>query len=90
MFLPVPNGEQLIEGMESEGGSADIEYTDDNDGSSDASEESEEVESPPHTERRSKQTQDPPASQGKAVMSSVRNPKRTRNTTPNLTEKSIK
>ena len=36
----------------------------------------EEVDSPPCTERRTKQTQDPAAGQSKAAMSSVRNQKR--------------
>jgi hypothetical protein len=51
MYSPVPNGEQLVEGNESEGGSASIDYADDSENSSDDSEESDEVESPPCTER---------------------------------------
>ena len=54
MFSPVPNGGQLIEGAESEGGSVDINYAEDSDDSSDDSEESEEVESPPRTKRLTK------------------------------------
>lgn len=90
MFSPVPNTEQLIEGVESDGGSADIIYAEDSEGSSDDSEESEEVESPPCTERRTKLKQDPAGNQGKAMVSSTRNPKRSRTAMPDPTEKTAK
>jgi hypothetical protein len=54
MYSPVPNKEHHLEGAESEGGSADIEYADDSEDDSDDFDDSEEVESPPCTERRSK------------------------------------
>ena len=73
MYSPVPNGEQHIGGVESEGGSADIDYADNSEDGSDDCDNSEQVESPPCTKRRTKQTQDPAASQGKVVVSSVRN-----------------
>ena len=90
MYSPMPNGEQHLEGAESEGGSADIEYADDSEDNSDDSNSSEEVESPPCTERRTKANQDPSANQGKALASSGRNPKRTRTATPDPTEKIVK
>ena len=90
MLSPVLNGEQLVEGMEREGGSADNDYADDIEDISDDSEESEEVESPPQTEHRSKQIQDPVIRQGSVVASSVSNPKCTQTATPNPTEKSSK
>jgi hypothetical protein len=90
MYSPVPNGDQLIEGNESEGGSVSIDYADDSEDSSDDSEESDAVESPPWTERRSKQAQDPVAGQGKAVVSSARNSKHTWTATPDPIEKSAK
>ena len=61
MYSPVPNGDQLVEGTESSGGSADMDYADD----SDDSEGSEEAESPPSTECWSKKIQDPSLGQGK-------------------------
>ena len=50
----MPNGEQHLGGAESEGGSTDIEYGDDSEDDSDDSDGSEEVESPPCTERCTK------------------------------------
>ena len=90
MFSPVPNGEQILEGVESEGNSADISYAEDSEGSSEESEESEDAESPPRTEQRTKRSQDPAANRGKAVASSAKNPKRTRTGTPDPTEKAAK
>lgn len=87
---PVPNGEQPVEGMESDGGSADMDYADDSEDDSEGSDGSEEVESPPRTERRSKANQDRSIGQSKVPASSGRNPKRTRTTTPVPDEKTAK
>ena len=63
MYSPVPNGEPHH--GESEG-SGDFEYADDSgDNVSDDSDDDDEVESPPRSEHRSKQTQDPAANHGK-------------------------
>ena len=43
MYSPVPNGEQHVEGLGSEGDSDNISYAKDSEGSGDDSEESEEV-----------------------------------------------
>ena len=86
MFSPVLNGEQLIEGAESEGGSADISYAKESEGGSDGSKESEEVESPPCTERRTKAIQDQSANQGNALAPSVRHLQYTRSATPDPSE----
>ena len=90
MYSPVPSGEQPIEGLESEGGSSNIEYANDSEDGSDDSDDSKEVESPPRTKLRTKANQDPIASQSKAPESSVRNPKRTRMATPDPVEKTAK
>ena len=52
MYSPVPNGEQNVEGVESEGDSDNISYAEDSEGSGDNSEEREEIEvlSPPRNE----------------------------------------
>ena len=72
MYSPVPNGEPHHGGAEREG-SDDIEYADDSsDDDSDNSDDDDEVESPPRSERQSKQSQDPATDHGKAAMSSVK------------------
>ena len=92
MYSPVPNGEQNVEGVESEGDSADISYAEDSEGSDDDSEESEEfeVQSPPRTEGHSKRHQDPAIDQGRTVESTTRSSKRNRTPTPDPTEKVAK
>jgi hypothetical protein len=92
MYSPVPNGEQNVEGVESEGDSADISYAEDSEGSDDDSEESEEVEvqPSPRTEGRSKQHQDPAIDLGRTVGSTTRSSKRNRTSTPEPTEKVAK
>ena len=84
----MPNGEQHQEGVESEGGSgsANFEYADDSEDSS----SSEEVDSLPRSERRSKESQDPTGGHGKAVASSTKIPKRTRTSILDPTEKAAK
>ena len=89
MYSPMPNGEQHLGGAEREGGSADIDYPDDSDNDSDDSDDREEVESPPRSEHRSKQSQDPAADHGKAAASSVKTQKCTRKT-PEPSEKVAK
>ena len=90
MYSAGPNGDQLVEGMVSDGGSADMDYANDSEDDGDDSDDSEEVESPPRTEHRTKQTQDPAASQGMVVVSTVKNQKRTRTPNPDPTEKTAK
>ena len=92
MYSPVPNGGQNVEGVGSEGDSDNISYAEDSEGSSDDSKESEEVKvvSPPRTEGRSKQQQDPAVTQGRTVGSTTRSSKRTRTPTPEPTEKVAK
>lgn len=90
MYSPVLNGEHFTEGVESANESTDIDYANNSEDESDDSDHSEEVDSPPHTEHRTKQTQDPVTSRGKAMVSSGRNPKRTRTPTPGPTEKTAK
>ena len=92
MYSPVPNGGQNFEGVGSEGDSDNISYAEDSEGSGDDSEESKEVEvvSPPRTEGRSKQHQDPAVAQGRTVGSTTRSSKRTRTPTPEPTEKVAK
>lgn len=86
MYSPIPNAEQLFEGAESDGRSANVDYADDSEDGSDDSDDCKEVDSPPCTERRSKQTQDPAAGQGKANVSSARPQKRTGTPTPDPVE----
>ncbi|KAI4977955.1 hypothetical protein ZWY2020_014509 [Hordeum vulgare] len=91
MHSPVPNGDQLDVGAEREGGSADSDYAEDNEGSKDDLEESEEeIESPPCTESRSKHRHDPAATPSKTLVSSTRNVKRDRAATTELAEKAAK
>nr|XP_040251980.1 dynactin subunit 1-like [Aegilops tauschii subsp. strangulata] len=84
------NGEQFQEGAESEGESADWKSDDESDDDDDDSSSGEGVDSPPHSERRSKQTQDPAGGRGKVVASSAQVLKRTRTSTPEPTEKAPK
>ena len=91
MYSPVPNGEQPEDGEESAGGSADVDYADDSEGSDDDLEEiEEEVQARPRIERRTKQREDPEAAPSRTLASSTRNPKRDRAATPGLTEKAAK
>ena len=61
MYSPVPNSGQNLEGVGSEGDSDSISYAEDSEGGGDDSAESKEVEvvSPPRTEGRFKQLNDP-------------------------------
>ena len=56
MYSPVPNGEQPAGGMECEGGSANFDYANDSEDNSHDFDDSEEVESPSRTVRRTKVT----------------------------------
>ena len=82
----MPNGEQVQEGGES----ADWKSEDESDDDDDDSSSGEEVDSPPRSERRSKQTHDPAGGRGKVVGSSAQVLKRTRTSTPEPTEKAPK
>ena len=82
----MPNGEQVQEGMESGGESADWKSDDESDEESADSSSSEEVDSPPRSERRSKQMHDPVGGRGKAAPPSTQTPKRTRTSTPEPSE----
>ena len=84
------NGEQVQEGEASGGESADWKSEDESDDDDDDSSSGEEVDSPPHSERRSKQMHDPTGGRGKAVASSAQVLKRTRTSTPEPTEKAPK
>ncbi|XBI91918.1 hypothetical protein VPH35_029124 [Triticum aestivum] len=85
MYSPVPNGEPHQ--GESEG-SGHFEYADDSsDDVSDDSDDDDEVESPPCSEHRSKQTQDPAVDHGKVATSSAKTQKRARTSTPDPSEK---
>ena len=50
----MPNGGQYQEGVESDGESGDFKYADDSEDDNEDSGSSEEVDSPPHSERRSR------------------------------------
>ena len=82
----MPNGEQQQEGVGSDVESADWQYEADSEDSG----SSEEVDSPPRSERRSKKSQDPAGGRGKAVPSSPKIPKRTRTSTPEPSETAAK
>ncbi|XBI10014.1 hypothetical protein VPH35_137418 [Triticum aestivum] len=86
----LPNGEQYQEGVESDGERADFEYADDSEDYNEDSGSNKEVDSPPQSERCSKQSQDPAGGRGKAVPSSANISKRTRTSTPNPVEKAMK
>jgi hypothetical protein len=94
MLSPVPNGEQLAGGVESEHGSVEGSYAEDSEEESDDSEESGEVESSQspelRSERRSKQTHDPSAGPEKTVAPSAKTGKHTRTSTSEPTEKTAK
>ncbi|XBI10099.1 hypothetical protein VPH35_137474 [Triticum aestivum] len=83
----MPNREQLQEGVESDGESTDYEYTDHSEDDSEDSGSNEEVDSPPRSERRSKQLRDPAGGCGKAVPLSEKFLKRTRTSDPDPSEK---
>ena len=80
------NGEQYQEGVESDGDSGDIQYADDSEDSG----RSEEVDSPPRSERHSKQSQDPAGGRGKEAPSNLQASKHTRTSTPEPSEKAAK
>ena len=86
----MPNEDLAYEGEASMDEGAQWQSGDSNAEDSDESSSSEEVESPPRSERRSKQTHDPAGGRGKAVASSRQAPKRTRTSTPDPTEKAPK
>ena len=85
----MPNGEQAQEGVESADESADWQSLDDDDEeeSDESDNEEEEVDSPPRTERRSKQIHDPAGGHNKVVAPSMQVHKRTRTSTPEPSEK---
>ena len=71
--------------------SADWQYPDDDDEEEgDESDDEEEVDSPPRTKRRSKQPHDSAGGRNKAVPPSMQVHKRTRTSTPELSEKVAK
>ena len=78
------NGDHHQEGVESEVGSADFEYADESE------EDNEEFDSLPHSEGRSKKSQDPAGGHGNAAASSAKIPKCTQMSTPDPTEKAVK
>ena len=86
----MPNGEQVQEGEASGGESADGKSDDEDEEESEDSSSGEEVDSPPCSERRSKQKHDPASVRGKAVASSAHASKRTRTSAPESTEKAPK
>ena len=91
MYSPVPNGEQPDDEEGSTGGSADLDYVEDSEGSGDDPEGSEEeIQFPLRTEHHSKQRQDPAAIPSRTLASSTRNPKRDCAATSESTEKAAK
>ena len=92
----MPNGEkaqeQAQEEVESADESADWQSPDDDDEeeSDGSDDEDEEVDSPPRTEHRSKELQDPAGGRGKTMAPSTQAQKRTRTSTPEPTEKVAK
>ena len=82
----MPNRDQVQEGTEC----TDWQSPDDHEDDSDDSGGSEEVESPPHSERRSKQSQDPAGGRGKATPPSAQVQKHTRTSSPEPTKKAAK
>ena len=85
----MPNGEQEQEGEASGGDSGDW-HSDGGDKESEDSSSGEEVDSPPRTERRSKQRQDPASIQSKTTPPTGQPLKRTRASSPVPTEKAPK
>ena len=86
----MPIGEQVQEGAESGGESADWRSDDESDEENEDSSSSEEVDSPPRSERRSKQKHDLVGGRGKAIAPSMQASKRTRTSTPDPIEKAPK
>ena len=86
----MPNEEQYQEGVESDGESDDYQFADDSEENSKDSGSSEEVDSSPRSELRSKQSQDPAGGRGKVVSLSAKIPKRTRTLTAEPSEKAAK
>ena len=86
----MPNREQVQEGTESTYESGDWQSPDDHEGDSDDSGSGEEVASPPRSEHRSKQSQDPAGRQGKAGPPSAQVQKRIRTSSPEPIEKAAK
>ena len=84
------NGEQLQEGAESDADNAEWEYADDSDEDDEDSSNSEEVESPPRSERHSKQSQDPAGGRGKTAPPGTKVPKCTQTSTLEPSEKDAK
>ena len=91
----MPNGEQALEQYHEgedraeESGEWESPAADDED-ESDESDDEEVADSPPHSERRSKQHYDPAGRRGKAVASSTPSQKRALSSTPELAEKVTK
>ena len=83
----MPNGEQALK-QDQEGGDSAEESGEwetsgeEEEEESEESDEEEEVKSPPCSERRSKQLQDPAGGRGKSMVPSARTQKRTRTSTP--------
>ena len=91
----MPNGEQALEqyheGEDSAEESGEWESpADDDEDESDEPDDEVVADSPPRSERRSKQRHDPSGRRGKAVASSAPTQKRTRSSTPKLAEKVTK
>lgn len=86
----MPNGDQAQEGEASADESTQWQSGDSDEEESNDSSSSEEVESPPCSERRSKQTHDPAGGRGKAIASSTQASKRARTSTLDPTEKAPK
>ena len=91
----MPNGEQALEqyheGEDSAEESGEWESpADDDEDESDESDDEVLADSPPGSERQSKQRHDPVGRRGKAVASSAPSQKRARSSTPELAEKVIK
>ena len=86
----MPNGEQEQEGEVSGGDNGDWHSDGGGDKESEDSSSGEEVDSPPRTERRSKQRQDPASIRGKTTPPTGQPLKRTRTTSPVPTEKAPK
>ena len=82
----MPNGEHaLVPDQEGEGSaeeSGEWESPEEEEKESEESDEEEEVDSPPHSERRSKQQHDPSGGHVKSVAPSATTQKRTRTSTP--------
>ena len=91
----MPNGEQALEqGQEEEASADESSEWESSDGvdeeESEESDNEEEVDSPPRSERRSKQHHDPAGGCGKSMAPSTHAQRRTRMSTPEPTEKTAK